>query len=390
MWSRERLSVCAYFAILGIVCSAWASSIDEIKVLLGLDKRQLGWLLFSGPFGNLISFTFTSAFVARFGARRSVILASFAYLASASALTACFFTAAPIPFWCAAIALFGGSGNMVNISINAQAGLVEKQAGRQIMGSFHGVFSLMMFSGAIFTLTTTTLAIPVALRLLVTVIVAVLLHLGFLRGLPADEPSESSAADASGRWHRPDRALVAMGFAALVIMGCEASICDWVCVFFRDSLSATDAQSKWGFCAVTGMMAYARFKGDRLVNRFSASRVLHMDCFLVSLGLILALVTPFLPLKGLVALVVATAGYAVSGFGIAGMIPILYSKVNRTKAMPPASALTFVGSMGFFGYFFGPPLIGYVAESFNLSIALGLFAVFILSCLALDPDGSDG
>ena len=84
MWSRERLSVCAYFAILGIVCSAWASSIDEIKVLLGLDKRQLGWLLFSGPFGNLISFTFTSAFVARFGARRSVILASFAYLASAS------------------------------------------------------------------------------------------------------------------------------------------------------------------------------------------------------------------------------------------------------------------------------------------------------------------
>ena len=91
----------------------------------------------------------------------------------------------------------------------------------------------------------------------------------------------------------------------------------------------------------------------------------------------------------LVALVVATSGYAVSGFGIAGMIPILYSKVNRTKAMPPASALTFVGSMGFFGYFFGPPLIGYVAESFNLSIALGLFAVFILSCLALDPDGSN-
>ena len=386
MWTRERFSVCAYFAILGVVCSAWASSIDEIKVLLGIDKRQLGWLLFSGPFGNLISFTFASSFVARFGARRSVILASSVYLVSAAAVTACFFTAAPIPFWCLAIAVFGGSGNVVNISINAQAGLVEKHAGKQIMGSFHGVFSLMMFSGAIFTLTTTTLAIPVALRLLVTVVAAILLHLSFMRGLPADESAGSDADGTSRRWHRPDRALVAMGFAALVIMGCEASICDWVCVFFRDSLSASDAQAKWGFCAVTGMMAYARFKGDRLVNRFSATRVLQADCLLVSFGLLIALTTPFMPVKGLAALGVATGGYAISGFGIAGLIPILYSKVNRTKAMPSASALTFVGSMGFFGYFFGPPIIGYVAESTNLSIALGIFAVFILSCLLLNPD----
>ena len=46
--------------------------------------------------------------------------------------------------------------------------------------------------------------------------------------------------------------------------------------------------------------------------------------------------------------------------------------------------------MGSYGYLLGTPLIGYVAESFNLSIALRLFALFILSCLALNPDGSDG
>ena len=41
MWSRERISVCAYFAILGLVCSAWVSSIDHIKELLGLDHSSL-------------------------------------------------------------------------------------------------------------------------------------------------------------------------------------------------------------------------------------------------------------------------------------------------------------------------------------------------------------
>ena len=386
MWSRERISVCAYFAILGIVCSAWVSSIDHIKVLLDLDEGQLGWLLFSGPFGNLISFTFASALVARLGARRSVIFGSWVYLAAAAALTACFFTAAPMPFWCAAIACFGGSGNVVNISMNAQAGLVEKHVGRQIMSSFHGVFSLLMFGGSVFTLLTTTLAIPVEMRLLVTVIAALAIHLVFSFGLPADEASAADVSADAKRWHRPDLALVALGFAALVIMGCEASICDWVCVFFRESLQASEAQAKWGLCGVTGMMAFARFLGDGLVNRFSPMRMMRADSLLVACGLALALTVPFMGLAGFPALLVSLAGYAISGFGIAGMIPILYSKVNRTKVMPPASALTFVGSMGFFGYFFGPPLIGHVAKATNLSIGLGIFAVLILALLFLRFD----
>lgn len=386
MWSRERIAVCAYFAILGLVCSAWASSIDELKVLLDLDEGQTGWLLFSGPFGNLVTFTFASALAARLGPRRCVVGAAWVYLFSALALAACFFTRAPVPFWCLVIAFFGGSGNVVNISINAQAGLVEKHAGRQIMSSFHGVFSVMMFSGALFTLLTTAFVIPVSWRLLATCLIAFGLQFGFMSLLPADEPAEIKPVEKGRRWHRPDRALVGMGLAALVIMGCEASISDWVCIYFRESLLASDAQAKWGFCAVTGMMAFARFVGDGLVNRFTPRRMLRLDSLLVSLGLALALAVPFTGLAGLPALFVSLAGYAVAGFGIAGMIPILYSRVNRTQAMPPASALTFVGSMGFFGYFFGPPIIGHVAKATNLSVGLGLFAVLILALLLLRID----
>lgn len=302
------------------------------------------------------------------------------------ALTSCFFFKAPVVVWCAVIALYGGSGNIVNISINAQAGLVEKHAGRQIMSSFHAVFSSMMFGGALFTLTTTSFNIPVALRMLVACFAAMVLHAVFAVALPADEPAAARRDMAGRRWHRPDRALVAMGLAALVIMGCEASICDWVCIYFRESIRSTETQAKWGFCAVTGMMAFARLVGDGLVNRYTPRRMLRLDSVLVASGLALALAVPFTGLVGLSALFVSLAGYAVAGFGIAGMIPILYSRVNRTKAMPPASALTFVGSMGFFGYFFGPPIIGHVADVTNLSVGLSIFAVLILSLLLLSFD----
>ena len=86
-WSRERVSVAAYFAVLGLVCATWGSSIDDMKLLLGLNDAQQGWLLLSGPVGNLVSFTFASALVTRLGSRRSLVLATSAYLCAATSST---------------------------------------------------------------------------------------------------------------------------------------------------------------------------------------------------------------------------------------------------------------------------------------------------------------
>ena len=391
MWTRERISVCAYFGILGLVCASWTASIDDLKLLLGLTQDELGWLLFSGPVGNLVSFACAGALCSRLGSRGAVRLATSGYLVATGLLATCFFLKAPIPVWCVTLAVFACCGSLVNISVNAQAGLVEKRAGRQIMSSFHAVFSVACLLSGLLALVLTTAAVPVGPRLAFTLIAAVAAHLFFSRGLVADAPAPQEDAARRRTWHRPDRALIALGAAALIIMGCEGAVSDWVGVFFRESLAVPPSRVKWGFCAVVGLMSVGRFVSDGLVNRFSAARVFHVDCVLVSCGLALALCVPFLPLTGLAAHLTATLGYAVTGFGISALVPILYSKVNRTKAMPPASALTFVGTMGFLGYFMGPPMIGCLAKLFSLSAALGLFALLILLCLFINPDrSSDG
>ena len=97
--------------VLGLVCATWASSIDDMKLLLGLNEAEQGWLLFSGPIGNLVSFTFASALVTRIGSRRSLMLATCVYFASALGIAACFICRAPVPLWCVAIASLGGTGN---------------------------------------------------------------------------------------------------------------------------------------------------------------------------------------------------------------------------------------------------------------------------------------
>lgn len=378
-----RIAVAGYFAILGLICASWVSSIDDLKVLLGLEASELGWLLVSGPCGNLVSFTFASALFARIGSRRGLILAVSVYLLTSLALACCFIFRATIPFWCVTLAAFSGFGNLFNIAVNTQGGIVEKRLGQSIMSSFHGMFSITCFAGGFLTLGSTLIALPAGYRIALTVVIATIAHLVLSRYLPIDEQSH---LEQKKGWRRPDRALISLGLAALVIMGCEGAVSDWVGVFYRDSLIAPASRVKWGFCAVMGAMTIGRFITDRLVTRWGAKRVLHAYCGLVSCGLLLALSSPYLTLSGLSLHLIATIGFAVTGFGISALVPILYSKANRTTSMPPASAITFLGSMGFLGYFMGPPLIGHLAELTSLSLALGLFAALILGCLLIDPE----
>ena len=380
-WSSERVAVAAYFAVLGLVCATWASSIDDMKLLLGLNDAEQGWLLFSGPLGNLVSFTFASALVTRLGSRRSLVLATSVYLVSALGIAACFVLRAPVWIWCFAIAALGGTGNLFNISMNTQGGIVERKAGRTIMNSFHAMFSVMCLVAGLLALVASSLGLPPGWRLLGVLVVASVAHLVFLPRLPKDN---DVAKKVSGEGLRlPDTALFLLGLAALVIMGCEGSINDWVNVFYRESLSAPVSRVKWGFCAVAASMTVGRVVTDRFINRFGAIRVLRLYCVFVALGLGIALASPYTSLSGLPLHVLATVGYAVAGYGISALVPILYSKANKTKSMPAASALTFVGSMGFLGYFMGPPMIGHVAHATSLSFSLGIFAVLLLACLFL-------
>ena len=380
-WTRERISVAAYFAVLGLVCATWGSSIDDMKLLLGLDEAEQGWLLFSGPVGNLVSFTFASALVTRIGSRRSLLLATSLYIVAALGVALCFLTRAPIPYWCVGIATLGMTGNIFNISVNTQGGIVERKSGRTIMNSFHAMFSVMCLAAGLLALFASSVGIPPGWRLVGVLAVAVIAHVAFLPGLPRESDVAKKAKGEGMR--RPDMQLFLIGLAALVIMGCEGSIGDWVGVFYHDALNAPPSRVKWGFCAVCGMMTVGRFVTDGLINRFGSVVIMRVYCVLVAIGLGIALYSPWLGIEGLRLHVVATVGYAVAGYGISALVPILYSKANKTKSMPAGSALTFVGSMGFLGYFMGPPMIGHIAHQTNLSIALGIFAVLILACLFL-------
>ena len=48
---------------------------------------------------------------------------------------------------------------------------------------------------------------------------------------------------------------------------------------------------------------------------------------------------------------------------------------GRSQKIAPGIALAMVSSIGFLGFLLGPPVIGFVAEAFNLRVAFGLIAI---------------
>ena len=387
---RERLSISAFFAVMGFVCAAWVSSIPDLKAMLQFNDAQLGSLLLSGPVGTATSYLFVGFLITRLGSCRTTFIGACGYVAATFLLSVGFAIKAPAVFWCATLAAMGAFGNLLNTSANTQGGLAELRAGHSIMSSFHAIWSVTNLSGMLFAQIVSYIALPVHFRIGCIAAVACVCVFAGRPGLIPSDARAGESASGKGGWRWPDRSLLYLGLMAMVFMGCEGSIYDWVGVFYKDALSAPPERVLWGSCAVMGAMTVGRFMTDGLINRYTATRIIHAYSLLVFTGLSIALSSPYTGLAGTGLHVVATVGYAVAGFGISGLVPIVYAKTARTKTMAPGAAVTVVSSLGFLGFFFAPPLIGSVSNRYGLSVALSIFAFLILLGLFMHPDRQDG
>jgi MFS family permease len=63
------------------------------------------------------------------------------------------------------------------------------------------------------------------------------------------------------------------------------------------------------------------------------------------------------------------------GAGVSSVSPLVYSAAGRSRVLSPGVALAAVSTIGYLGFLFGPPFIGFIAQAFSLRVSLGLIAV---------------
>ncbi len=355
----HRWSIGSYFFIAGITFASWASRIPDIKIKLQLNDAELGGILFALPAGSMVSLPISGWLVAKLGSRTVMLIAAMIYpillllLGSASttlALTAILF-------------FFGLLGNMMNISVNTQAVAVEELYGRSIMASFHGIWSMAGFTGAaVGTLMISIGFDPLKHFVIIAVIMVLLALLMKFGRMPKDAVVGNQPI-----FVKPDSSLLKLGLISFCCMAAEGTMFDWSGIYFQKIVEAPTGLVTLGYAAFMGTMALGRFLGDGLVLRFGRKEILQGSGILIALGLLLSVFFP--------TIVFATIGFLLVGFGVSSVVPIVYSQAGKSEKMSAGMALAAVSSIGFFGFFIGPPLIGFIAEAFGLQWSFGMIAL---------------
>jgi MFS family permease len=358
---RSRAAVSALFFLSGLCFASWASRIPDIRLHLGLSEGQLGQLLLAMQVGSVAALPLAGWLVDTYGSRRVVQIAAAMY-----ALALPLLGWAPTAWTLAAgLVLFGSGGNLLNISVNAQALEVQKGYGEKvIMGSFHGLWSLAGFVGGVVgawlvgwqqTPLVHFTGISAALVLLLLVV----------RG---SLPQSTEHAEGTGLVLRmPDGYLLRLGLIALFGLLCEGCMFDWSGVYFQQVVHADKAWVTSGYVAFMSTMALGRFGSDYLTSHLGVARVLQLSSALICLGLLTAVLFPGLP--------TALLGFLLVGFGTSSVIPLTYSAAGRVKGMSPGIALALVSTVGFFGFLAGPPLIGLLAQISSLRLSFAFVAL---------------
>jgi MFS family permease len=383
---RARLAVAVTFLVHAATFATWAPRIPTIKQGLGLDHEDLGIALGGLAVGLLIGTRLTGRMERRgrtgLAIRVLVPIQAVALIGPAYAVDLATLTAA--------LAFLGLLGGMLDVLMNAHAVAVEREYGRPIMSSFHGLWSVGSMAASAIAALVARAAIGIRMDFVVAALVLGTLSAPFLAGLlrPEREASITGHHIEAPHGARPPVGLLVvvmlavMGFGAFLA---EGAVGDWSAVYLNENLNASPGIAALGLSVFSAAMAASRLVADRIGQRFGPAVVARVGAAIAGVGYLVFLLSPW---PGL-----ALPGFALAGFGLGPAVPVVFSAAGNTRTVRRASMLGPVVSAGYVGAVVGPVAIGAVAQRSGLAWALAIplgFVVLIIGTAGLLGRGAGG
>ncbi len=343
-----------------------------------MSAGTLGTVLLGAGIGALIAMPVASRVIPRYGSRLISTLCGVGFA------TALFLNVLMPIRWALllALVLFGMCGAGMDVSMNAQAVLVESRSKRRILSSLHGLFSLGNVIGsfgisAAFArhVAPVTLAMSASLLLVIAVLASA-------SGMLGDDALGKAGGTQLSRF---SPRLLSLGALVIAAMICEGGTADWSGLYLRNVRHLGPGWAGVGFGVFASLMLAGRFLGDQVVSRLGEVRTVRLGCLLAAGG---ALLVVFGPGTG-----GALLGFALFGAGLANSSPVLYRAAGRMPGIPAGVGLATAVGMGYTGLLAGPPMLGGVGQSLGIGaiflVMAGLCVMLSFSAGISQPSGID-
>lgn len=359
---KARLAILGLFLIHGLIVSTWASRLPVIQHQLGISSGQLGLLLLSSAIGSILAMPLSGKLMGRFGSKPVGIVSSFALC-----LVLPFLAIATTPVWLAVVLFgYGLTAGIMDVSMNAQAVHLEKIYQKSIMVAFHAFFSVGGLLGAVGGSLLAAYGLTPVHHFEIAAVGYALVIAGASFFLVSDKPERQQKGPLFASFSWPLLGLCVIGFCCFLS---EGAIIDWSGIYLYRILHATEPVAALGYAFFSITMTCGRLVGDAMTDRFGADKLVLLGCLLAAGGIALVLASPVT--------IYALAGFTLVGAGFSVIVPLVFSASGKIEGNSHAN-LTTITLFSYSAFLMGPPLIGFLAEAFNLRLALLLIVVLAL------------
>ena len=358
-----RLAVKTIFFLNGFAHANYYGRLPRVQDAYGIGNGTMGIVLLSTALGAMVAMPFSGWMIIRNGSRKVGLFSVYMYCGLVPLIP----VAPGLAGLLAVFFLLGVSSGMLDVAMNAQAVTIEQKYGKPIMTSFHAFFSIGMALGALcasfFSKLNTDLFTHLMIITVLNLVTITIARKYFLY----DKPETKSEGPA---FRIPSAALVGVGIIALCSMLGEGAMADWSTNYMENFAHASLALAPVGLAGFAFAMTIGRLVGDSARLKYGDRKLIVVCGLIASGGLGLAIAFPF-PATVIL-------GFFIVGIGLATIVPIAYSIAGNAKGLPSGVGIAMVTTVGYSGFFFGPPVMGFLADLVTLRFAFILVLVLFL------------
>ncbi len=369
-YSRARIAITTAFIINGTTAGAFYARVPDFKRELDVSNSALGFALLCIALGVLIGLGFSGRQSAKRGSAPVTHYASYALGLSLLLVGPVF----NYPALCAAFVIFGACLSTQDVAMNSHAIVLEHEADKRYMSTFHAMFSVgALFGGVLGGF----LAQQDKSIMWQCAFITMLIFLAnfAVRNMFLPAELDQHPLEGKKKIKKPKLFLIVGLLGTCAAIG-EGSAGDWGAILARDTFDATPFVSTLPYICFSAAMVIGRLFGDRFAATYGPMNLIIGGGLIAGIGLGSGLI-----IGGIGGVIF---GWLAAGIGLSTVIPMLFSQageIAKTRfegQFAPSEGVAMVSGIAYFGFLVGPPTLGFLGDAIGLRWAMLVPAVLAL------------